>query len=271
MLAMITYVDNLDRCHYDIPFLVKNWFGPDRVVIVYSGSDATTTILNKVMFPDDLRVEIIQVPVRIVHPQDIPAAFNYCVDMTYRDKSIDAVCLAHSDAYVTARGIGKIMENYSKWWNAALCQDVIQLYAFLWSNIANVVLSHRSKIIHWDTKGDGTKTVDNEYDVKYNWETHQDPDLALDIGYMTIETYKNKLYSHNFIWPDAYKGKVLDAFGWSEHDGLRMVYNGIRQVNYGAKLVPIIIDRYLEVLDHYNAWDEYRRCLMVMNEVNNAY
>lgn len=127
MLIMTTYVDNLERGAYDIPFIVKNWEADLKVV--FGGSPTTCGILeNQFKGRDDVRVVNIGIPIK--YPHDIPVAFNACVEKCY-EFGADAVIHTHADVYLTKYGMGKFLEYYQQHLTYGTCYDHIQLYTKL--------------------------------------------------------------------------------------------------------------------------------------------
>lgn len=264
MLIAMTYVDNLERCHYDLPLVVKNWEADRK--IIFAGNNETVEILHS-MFKDN--IQIIQIPVRIALPSDIPIAFNYSVEFCYQHMKADAVMLSHADVYLTKTGMNAMLYAYRRGIGARIACDLIQLYSYLWTYHPPIIMSTKEYPVYWDTDGDGsTNHGAGPDDLYYHDDRHLNPDMVLDIGMFTVNIYKNKMVSHNHIWPDPYKTEVIKAFNKDIRAGLRMAYRSMRKVNWGAKLIPMVESRYIELLDYYNAWDEYKLCLEVQNEVN---
>lgn len=264
MLIAMTYVDNLERCHYDIPFVVKNWEADRK--IIFAGGNETVEILQS-MFKTD--VQIIQIPIRVSKASDIPLAFNYSVKLCYENLGADAVLLSHADVYLTKLGMDAMLDAYKRGLGARIACDLIQLYSYLWTYHPPIVMSTKDYPVYWDTDGDGSVNHGaGPNDLYYHDERHLNPDMVLDIGMFTVDIYKNKMMSHSYVWPDVYKIEVVKAFNKDIRAGLRMAYRSMRKVNWGAKLIPMVESRYTELLDHYNAWSEYRLCLEVQNEVN---
>jgi len=259
MFVMALYVDNLDRVHYDIPLIIKNWKS-DRIIL-FSGSDDTTHILQNCVSENE-RMSIIHIDKRIIHPIDIPIAFNTCEDYCYDVLGAEAVAMVAADILVTINGMEYLDMMYEKSEIVVLSYDHVQLYNYMWVAPTGVVLSYSDRRMHRLTNGDQLEYYADG--INYNKQNYYDPSLLRDVGYFTIGMYRNKMYSHNFIWPDPYKTSVVKAFDRSIEDGLRMAYKKIKEY---CPLSPIDANRYANLFEHFQCLDEYYQCVNVMRSL----
>lgn len=258
MLCIALFVDNLERCHYNIPFVTENW-DADRN-IVFTGNHYTTATLKEAFNKSYDKIEVIQLSNRITTPSDISKAFNASVNYCYERMNADAVIYFHADAYVTEGGMKRFLQHYEYKQPAAISYIACQLYSKLWSYPTGAVLSFKHNRSYFDENEDGMamKFAPKLFD--------DDHSLVLDIGYLTIAEYTNKMFAHNSIWPDDYKTKVLDEFRKSTDAGLRMAYRKIHEVKQCA-LEVITEAYYAPIYDRFNLWDEYHHCMKIMGEI----
>lgn len=261
MLTIGLYVDNLERGAYDIPFMMSNW-DADKIII-FAGSVVTENILRTQL--NDY-VDIVNIGIPVSRPPDIPRAFNACTDYCYDVVKTDALLFMHADTHITKACMQFIKDTYDKSYAVSLIYDHIQLYNYMWVAYPSVVLSNTDTIVKWDETGDGS-LLQGVYEPRKNYiHHHYDRDMIHDIGYITIDKYVKKMSSHNHItgWKDSWKNQVIDAFGVSKERGLREAYKMIKRY---CPLVPIRPEPYAEVLDYYQAWEEYHMCVDFMGKM----
>jgi len=261
MLGMALYIDNLERLKYDIPLIIRNWRA-DRIVL-FSGGDVTTSILQNHVSEND-KLSIIQIDKSINRPTDIPIAFNHCIDYCYDVLGFDSLIFSHADVYITKAGMDFLAEGHDNDKYISLEYDHVQLYSHMWASWSAVILSYKDRRVHWDLTDDGSRIIGpGKLGDKYVHDWYN-PDFVLDVGYLTVQAYINKMKNHNFIWPDAYKVVVALALEFDKAAGLQMAYNMIKSY---CPLVPIEESRYGELFDYFQCWDEYRMCVDLMKNL----
>lgn len=264
MLGMALFVDHTERAGrpYDIPLVVRNW-DADRM-FVFTGSRATYTDLQtKLHDREDITLLNLEIPINT--PPDIYRGMNAAIRYMYERTDIDGLTWLQADLYLTAKGMDLVRHFHSqrKEHGLSLSYRHTQLYVCMNHAVNGLMYSGRSFPLHMNP---GCAC---DPDWEHQIVVDQEEDLLQDIGYFTIEGYFQKIYNHNFIWPDPYKTRVLDAYRRDPWMGLRMAYQTLRKY-LSKSLSPISKEVYKDLLSHYRAEEEYEVCKNIMKEFSSG-
>ena len=269
--AVGTYVDHIDVVLYPVAFLTNSWHIFDKLYW-FASDHNNAVILTSIRESHALRdrIEIVVLNHKIIHPNDIGVAQEKAYEIMRA--GVDYVVYQQADLYITQYGVSEIQK-----WLATSPADAVavrvmqnQLFCETWYNPNGVMIIPTR--FNYSSPGDGwLNYVRDQTTSDINIvlaERDITKRLALDLGYLSIDTYYRKMVNHNRIWPSAEKDIMIALLRTDKYRG---VIAAITNLAGACDLVQVRRSgQYGELIDVFGLSDDYDLVTRAIAEVKGS-